>query len=210
MDVLLKGIAELEFDHPQLEEKVNQREFSIWLNTQLNRTRETKRKRYEFLSLGPKCEAAKEQDRQEIMKSYKDSLMESSSSMKNPKTVQFDIPNTDIATQEEPKVVDDSPPLIPTIIVEENPFQSSFTTKTPSASPTKTPSSSLTKTPPPSLTKTPPPSPIQTPIPLPTKTPIPWLTKNPISSSTKHLSQPRPKFYEWKQTSLNIQLILKI
>ena len=64
MDVLLKGIVKLDFEHPRLQKKVNQRAFSIWSNAQSTRTRATKRKRSEFLSLGPECEATKEQDRQ--------------------------------------------------------------------------------------------------------------------------------------------------
>ena len=52
MDVLLKSIIELNFEHPQLEKKINQRAFSIWSNSQLTRTKATKRKRSEFLSLG--------------------------------------------------------------------------------------------------------------------------------------------------------------
>ena len=118
MDILLKGIAKLDFDHPRLQKKVNQRAFNIWSNAQLTKTRETKRKRSEFLSLKPECEVAKEQARQEVTKSYKDLLMESSTSRKKPKTAQFDIPNTDTTTQVEPEVVDDSPPLNPTIIKE--------------------------------------------------------------------------------------------
>ena len=143
MDVLLKGITELEFEHPQLQKKINQRAFSIWSNAQPTRTRETKRKRSKFLSLRPECEATKEQDRQEITKAYKDSLMESSSSGKKPKSVRFDLAKTDRNTQEELELVDDSHPLNP-IIEEENPSPSASPTKTSSESPTKTPSASLT------------------------------------------------------------------
>jgi hypothetical protein len=32
MDVLLKGITKLNFNHPQLKKKVNQRAFNIWSN----------------------------------------------------------------------------------------------------------------------------------------------------------------------------------
>ena len=60
MDVLLKGITELNFDHLRLQQKINHREFNIWLKAQLTKTRATKRKRYEFLSLRPECEATKE------------------------------------------------------------------------------------------------------------------------------------------------------
>lgn len=63
MDVLLKGIAELDFDHPRLQKKVNQRAFNIWSNPQLKKTRASKRKRSKFLSVGLECEEAKEQAR---------------------------------------------------------------------------------------------------------------------------------------------------
>ena len=76
------------------------------------------------------------------MKFYKDSLMESSSSGKKPKTVQFNIPNIDSDTQEEPEVVDDSPPPNRMMIEEENPSPSASPTKSPLDSPTKNPSAS--------------------------------------------------------------------
>ena len=60
MYVLLKGITEIDFEHPRLQKKIIQRAFNIWLNSQPTKTRATKRKRYEFLSLGLECEAAKE------------------------------------------------------------------------------------------------------------------------------------------------------
>ncbi|CAF4410443.1 unnamed protein product, partial [Adineta steineri] len=126
------------------------------------------------------------------MKAYKDLLTESSSTMKKPKTAQFDIPKTDTTTQEQLDVVDDSPLMSSMIIEEENPSPSSSPTKTPLASLTKTPPSSSIKTPPPSPTKTPPPSPtksppsslIKTPPPSPTKTPIPSPTKTSQSTLT--------------------------
>lgn len=59
-DALLKGIVELDFDHPRLQKKVNQRAFIIWSNAQPTKKRGTKRKRFEFLSLRPKREADKE------------------------------------------------------------------------------------------------------------------------------------------------------
>ena len=60
MDSLLKGIVELDFEHPRLQKKINQRAFNIWSNAQPTRTRETQRKISEFLSLGLECESAKE------------------------------------------------------------------------------------------------------------------------------------------------------
>ena len=44
IDVLFKGITKLDFDHPRLQKKVNQRAFNNWSNAQLTITRETKRK----------------------------------------------------------------------------------------------------------------------------------------------------------------------
>ena len=116
MDALLKGTTKLDFDHPRLQKKVNQKAFNIWSNAQPTRTRATKRKRSEFLSLRPKCEIAKQKARQEITKAYKDSLIESPSSVKKPKIVRFEIQKTDTTTQEELEVVDDSPSLRLTII----------------------------------------------------------------------------------------------
>lgn len=43
MDVLLKGIGELDFDHPRLQKKVYQRAFNIYSNSQPTRTQATKR-----------------------------------------------------------------------------------------------------------------------------------------------------------------------
>ena len=133
--------------------------------------------------------------RQEITKAYKDSLMESSSSGKKLKRVRFNLPKNDTNSQEEPKVVKDSPPSSPKIIEEENlsllasltKTLSTSLTKSPIASPTKAPSTSSTKTPFASSTKTPPPpltkkltpSPTKTPEPLPTRTLIPSPTKTP-------------------------------
>lgn len=66
IDILLKGITELDFEHPCIQKKILQRSFNIWSNSQPTRTRATKRKIYEFSSLSAKCEAAIEQDHREI------------------------------------------------------------------------------------------------------------------------------------------------
>lgn len=141
------------------------------------RTQVTKRKWSKFLFLRIECESTKEKDRQEIMKAYKESLTKSSSMLKKPKTIRFDISKPDTTTKEDPEVIDDSPSIKSMKILEEISFPSSSLTKTPPSSLTKTPSSSLTKTTPFSLRKIHPP--------LPTKTPPPSLIKNPPPSSNK-------------------------
>lgn len=54
------------------------------------------------------------------MKDYKDSMEESSSKKKKPKTVRFDTPKPNMTTQEDLEVIDDSPPISPMEILEEN------------------------------------------------------------------------------------------
>ena len=61
IDVLFKGLAELDFDHPRIQKKVLQRAFRIWSNVQPTQKRATKRKRSELPTLGLEGKVAIEQ-----------------------------------------------------------------------------------------------------------------------------------------------------
>lgn len=63
INVLLKGLEELDFDHPHIQKKVLQRACRIWSNVQPTQTRVMKRKRSELPTLGPEGKVAIEQAR---------------------------------------------------------------------------------------------------------------------------------------------------
>ena len=63
MNTLLKGLEELNFDHPHIQKKVLQRALKIWSNAQPTQTREMKRKSSELPTSRPEGEAATKQAR---------------------------------------------------------------------------------------------------------------------------------------------------
>lgn len=63
MNALLKGLKELNFNHPRIQKKVLQRAFKIWSNAQLTQMWETKRKRSELPASEPEGEIAIKQAR---------------------------------------------------------------------------------------------------------------------------------------------------
>ena len=58
MNILLKGLEELNFDHPRIKKKVMQRAFQIWSNAQPMQIRAKKRKRSDLPTSGPDREVA--------------------------------------------------------------------------------------------------------------------------------------------------------
>ena len=87
INIFLKGLVELDFEHPRIQKKVLQRAFRIWSNAQSTQTRETKRKRSELPTLGPEGKAAIKQAWQEISQAYKEEMKEATSLAKKPKTI---------------------------------------------------------------------------------------------------------------------------
>ena len=76
MNVLLKGLEELDFNHPHLQKKILQRAFKIWSNAQLTQTRTMKRKRSELPTFGPEGEVAIKQAQQEILEAFREAMAE--------------------------------------------------------------------------------------------------------------------------------------
>ena len=72
MNVLLKGLEKLNFDHPRIKKKVLQRAFQIWSDAQPMQTREKKRKRSDLPTYGLDREAAIKQARQEISDAFRE------------------------------------------------------------------------------------------------------------------------------------------
>ena len=159
INVLLKGLEEVDFNHPCVHKKVLERAFKIWSNAQPTQTRAAKRKRSKLPTVGPKGEAAIKQAQQEILQAYREPMTETTSSRKKPKIVCFDISKPSVTNMEEPEFIEDSSNVSPTTVEEEEPSTPPSPSKTPSVSPTSSPpksqSVSLTQTPPPSLTKEP-------------------------------------------------------
>ena len=185
MNVLLKGLEDLDFDHPRIQKKLLQQAFKIWSDAQPTQTMETKRKRVDFLTSGPKGEATIKQDRREISNAFREAMETTISSSKKLKIVQFDTPKPSCTSSQEPEVIDNSPNVSLTPIEEEEPATRPSPSKSPSISlspsPPKPPLVSPTQTPPPSLTKEPTP-PIET---NPEKSSTKSLTKSPTKSPTK-------------------------
>lgn len=201
INVLLKGLAELNFKHPHIQKKVLQRDFRIWSNSQPTQTRVTKRKSSKLPALGPEGKASIEQAWQEISQAYKEATIEATSSSKKTKTVRFEIPKPIVTSQEEQEVIYNSPNVSPTTIEEEEPSTPTSPSKTPlvstMTSPPKSPLVSLMQIPPPSPTKEPIP-PIETTLEksLPKKPhhPQSWQWSKPaITTKTLRLKKPRPK-----------------
>ena len=106
---LLKGLEELNFDHPRIIKKVLQQAFQIWSDAQPTQTREKKRKRSDLPTSGPDREAAIKQAQEEISDAFREATQATTSSSKKLKSIHFDIPKPSGTTLEEPEVIDDSP-----------------------------------------------------------------------------------------------------
>lgn len=114
MNVLLKGLEELDFDHPIIQKKVLQQTFQIWSDAQPTQTRAKKRKRSDLPTSGPEREATIQQARQEISDAFREATQATTSSSKKSKNVRFDILKPSKTSLQEPKVIDDSPDVSPT------------------------------------------------------------------------------------------------
>ena len=84
MNALLKGLEQLDFDHPRIQKKVLQRAFKIRLNAQPTQTWAMKRKRSELLTSGLKGEVVIKQAQQEILDAFREAMEETTSLSKKP------------------------------------------------------------------------------------------------------------------------------